>query len=195
MILLILIKEQRNSCSQVLLMAAITNSTGAGEWQTLPELLCSAEFRTGGIHSQLILLSVLNIFLSITAFLGNTLILVALYKEASLHPPSKFLLRSLATTDLCVGIIVEPFHVIYLMSVVNKQWNTCRFSVFTVFITGQILCLVSLLVDNDYHKCGQTSRSVVRAQIQTSCNFKKNLCNCDCFLDCLYRWLHSIPLE
>ena len=126
-------------------MDAMTNSTGAGEWQTLRELLCSAEFRTGGIQSQLIFLSVLNIFLSITAFLGNTLILVALYKEISLHPPSKLLLQILATTDLCVGIIVEPFHVIYLMSVVNKQWNICRFSVFTVFITGEKLCLVSLL--------------------------------------------------
>ena len=126
-------------------MAAITNYTGDGEWQTLPELFCSAEL-TEGIHSQLIRLSVLIIFLSITAFLGNTLILAALYKETSLHPPSKLLLRTdLATTDLCVGIIVEPFHVIYLMSVVNKQWNTCRFSVFTVFITGQILRLVSLL--------------------------------------------------
>ena len=126
-------------------MVAIRNFTGAGEGQTLlAELFCSAEL-AGGIQSQLIFLSVLNIFLSITAFLGNTLILVALYKETSLHPPSKLLLRSLAATDLCVGIIVEPFYVIYLMSVVNKQWNICRFSIVTVFITGEILCLVSLL--------------------------------------------------
>ena len=35
------------------------------------------------------ILSVFNIFLSITASLGNVLILVSLHKETSLHPPTK----------------------------------------------------------------------------------------------------------
>ncbi|CAH3173923.1 unnamed protein product, partial [Porites evermanni] len=48
-----------------------------------------------------IFLSALNIFLSIAAFLGNTLILVALHKKTSLHPPSILLYRNLAITDLC----------------------------------------------------------------------------------------------
>ena len=60
---------------------------------------------SAGLHGHLTLLSVLHSFLSVTAFLGNTLILIALRKESSLHPPSKLLLRSLATTDLCVGLI------------------------------------------------------------------------------------------
>ena len=87
-------------------MGAITNYTGDGKQKSLEDLFCSAEL-TGGIHSQLIFLSVLNIFLSITAFLGNRLILFALSKETSLHPPSKLLLRSLAATDLCVGFILS----------------------------------------------------------------------------------------
>ena len=53
-------------------------------------------------------LSALNIFLSITAFLGNALILVALHKESSLHPPTKLLFRCLAITDLCVGLFTQP---------------------------------------------------------------------------------------
>ena len=126
-------------------MAAITNYTGDGKWQTsLAELFCSAEL-TGAIHSQMICLSVLNILLSITAFLGNTLILVALSKETSLHPPSKLLLRNLATTDLFVGIIVEPVHVAYWISAVKEQWNICRFSVTAIIITAQLLCSVSQL--------------------------------------------------
>ena len=52
-----------------------------------------------------------NVFLSITPFLGSTLILVELYKGTSLHPPSKLLYRNLAITDLCVGITVEPLTV------------------------------------------------------------------------------------
>ena len=126
-------------------MAAITNYTGDGEWQTLlTELFCSAEL-TGTIHSQLICLSVLNIFLSITAFLGNTLILVALYKETSLHLHSKVFLRNLAITDLFVGIIVEPIHVAYWISAVKEQLNICRFSLVAIIMAAQLLCSVSQL--------------------------------------------------
>ena len=121
----------------------MTNYTGDGE-QSLTELFCSAEL-TGAIHSQLICLSVLNISLSITSFLGNTLILAVLCKETSLHPPSKVLLRNLATTDLFVGIIVEPVHVVYWISAVKEQWNICRFALVAIIITAQLLCSVSQL--------------------------------------------------
>ena len=86
-----------------------------------------------------------DIFLSITAFLGNTLILVALHKESSLHAPSKLLFRTLATTDLCVGIIVEPLSVTTWMSIVNEEWNICRYTSRAGFYTGCVLCSVSLL--------------------------------------------------
>jgi len=77
-----------------------------GDGLCLPDL-------TVGLQGHLTFRSVLNSFLSITAFLGNSLILIALHKESSLHPPSKFLLRSLETTDLCVGIFAEPLVVTY----------------------------------------------------------------------------------
>ena len=57
-----------------------------------------------------------NIFLSITATLGNVLILVALYKESSLHRPTKDLFRCLAVTDLGVGVITQPLYVVFLRS-------------------------------------------------------------------------------
>lgn len=66
----------------------------------------------GGIHEQFTYLSAINVFLSITTFLGNALILVALHKEF-LHPSSKALLRSLTTTDLCVGLVSQPLVVVY----------------------------------------------------------------------------------
>ena len=112
---------------------------------SISELYCSANV-TARVHDELIVLLVLNTFLSITAFLGNTLILVALYKESSLHPPSKLLLRSLAITDLLVGIIVEPLYVAYLMSVKSKRWDICYNVNVALFITSYILCSVSLLV-------------------------------------------------
>ena len=122
---------------------ATGNFTEVGNQKTFEQLFCSAEL-TGEIHNQLICLTVLNIVLSITAILGNTLILVALHKESSLHPPSKLLFRTLATTDLCVGIIVEPLLVSYYMSAMNEQWNICRWAFILAFLTGYIVCSVSL---------------------------------------------------
>ena len=112
---------------------------------SISELYCSASV-TARVHDELIVLLVLNTFLSITAFLGNTLILVALYKESSLHPPSKLLLRSLAITDLLVGIIVEPLNVAYLMSVRSKRWDICYNVYLALLLASYVLCAVSLLV-------------------------------------------------
>ena len=123
---------------------ATTNLTGNANQKTYEELKCSAEL-TAGIQNQLIYLSVLNILMAIIAFLGNTLILVALHKESSLHPPSKLLFRSLAATDLCVGIVVQPVAAMNWISVVTKQWNICRNTDAASFITARMLCAVSLL--------------------------------------------------
>ena len=64
-------------------------------------------------------LSALNIFLSITASLGNALILVALHKVPSIHPPTKLLFRCLAVTDLCIGLIVQPLMCAIIVMKVN----------------------------------------------------------------------------
>ena len=119
------------------------NLTQDESYKTFAKLLCSAEL-TDGTQYQLICLLVVNILISITAFLGNTLILVALHKKSSLHSPSKRLYRNLATTDLCVGIIAEPLHVIRCISVANEQWQSCRYAFIGAFTTGYILCGVSL---------------------------------------------------
>ena len=122
---------------------AASNSTRDGQQKTFEELICSLDL-TPGQYGQLTFISFLNSILSVAAFLGNALILISLHKESSLHPPSKLLLRSLATTDLCVGLIAEPLSVIYWMSQVNKQWNICRYAVIAQFITSYILCGVSV---------------------------------------------------
>ena len=121
---------------------ALTNLTGDPK-KTYEELFCSTEF-TKGIHNHLIVHLTLNGFVAITAFLGNTLILVALHKETSLHAPSKLLFRNLATTDLCVGLIAAPLFVTYLISSLNERWNICRYVLLVSGITGRTLCSVSL---------------------------------------------------
>ena len=95
-----------------------TANLSADETQnTFEQLYCSANPTAKLIHGQVTFVSVFNIFLSITAFFGNALILIALYKKSFLHSPSKVLLSNLAATDLCVGLIIEPLTVIYFMNI------------------------------------------------------------------------------
>ncbi|XP_078350032.1 putative G-protein coupled receptor 45 [Oculina patagonica] len=120
-----------------------SNHSGDGTQKLLHQLICSAAV-TVGVPHPLTSLSVINIFLSIIAFLGNTLILVALHKESSLHPPSKLLFRCLATTDLCVGLIAQPIYAAYEISLLYERWDVCRYTFAASLIAGYILCGVSL---------------------------------------------------
>ena len=125
-------------------MIATTNSTEGGtQTETYEVSLCSSSLLVG-LQQQSIYFSVVNIFLSITAFLGNFLILVALNKESSLHPPSKLLYRCLATTDLLVGLSTQPFAATYWMSVVQKHWSICQHAMDAIYISSYALCGVSL---------------------------------------------------
>ncbi|XP_078342448.1 adenosine receptor A3-like [Oculina patagonica] len=89
----------------------------------------------------------LNIFLSITAAVGNALILVALKNVFSIHPPTKLFFRCLAVTDLCVGLIVQPLYATYTMSSIIKMNVNVLFYVFKVYaVSSYILCGLSGLV-------------------------------------------------
>jgi len=126
-------------------LMAMTNFTrDENHQQTFQQVYC-LEASTGNIHNQLTIFSVIILLLSITAFLGNALILVALRRESSLHPPSKVLYCSLATTDFFVGLISEPLYATYLISVVTKRWNICPYSFTSAFIAGYLLGSVSFL--------------------------------------------------
>ena len=118
--------------------------TGPTLEKAITELYCSVELTN--VHDELIVLSTLNIFLSITAFLGNTLIFTALRRKNSLYPPSKLLYRTLAITDLCVGVVVQPLCVAYLMSVKNERWDICYNFYVALFVASYILCAVSLFI-------------------------------------------------
>ena len=125
---------------------ATANVSGGVKQKTFEQQLCWAGIAAGAeIHGHLAFLSIFTVFLSITAFLGNTLILIALRKECFVHPPSRRMLRSLAATDLCFGIIAEPLSIAFWMSVVYERQNICPYVTVASFLTHIILCKVSLL--------------------------------------------------
>ena len=96
-------KKPFKSCT----MIATTNSTEGGTQTEAYRILPCSPSSVVGLQQQSIYFSAVHIFLSITAFLGNFLILAALNKESSLHPPSKLLYRCLATTNLLVGLLTS----------------------------------------------------------------------------------------
>ena len=79
-----------------------------------------------------------NIFLAFTATLGNTLILIALHKVTSIHPPTKFLLRCLAISDFCVGVIAQPLFAAFLMGIASGNWRILELTLnfFNFFFCG-----------------------------------------------------------
>ena len=83
----------------------------------------------------------LNVFLAFTSTLGNTLILIALHKVSSIHPPTKFLLGCLAMTDFCVGVIVQPLSVAFSMETAIVRW---RIRYLTLAILSFTFCGFSL---------------------------------------------------
>ena len=126
-------------------MMATTNLTESGtHTQAFDKSLCSPVW-VGEFKQQSISFSAVNILLSITATLGNSLILVALHKESSLHPPSKLLYRCLATTDLLVGLVNQPLYAAYWMSVVYEHWSFCRYVKDAIVISSYVLCGVPLM--------------------------------------------------
>ncbi|XP_068757866.1 histamine H2 receptor-like [Montipora capricornis] len=54
---------------------------------------------------------VVNIALAFTATIGNVLVLYAVWKKQTLRSPSILLLCGLASTDLAVGLIVQPLFI------------------------------------------------------------------------------------
>ena len=123
----------------------MTNLTGSGtQTKTFKEVAWSPTL-LGGLQHYSIHFTAINIFLSVTAFLGNALILVALHKESSLFPPSKLLYRCLATTDLCVGLVSHPLNAIYWMSLIHEHSSLCRWVYDACIITGYGVSFVSLL--------------------------------------------------
>ena len=59
----------------------------------------------------LVALMVLKIFISITATIGNLLVLVTIWRSPRLHSSSNTLVFGLALSDLFIGIVSEPLYV------------------------------------------------------------------------------------
>ena len=110
--------------------------------QALAHLYCSQEL-TQGLDKQIFCLFVMNTCLAITAIVGNTLILITLRKDTSLHLPSKTLIRNLVASDLGFGF-VELVFVAYWVSILQGQWQICQYFYLAYIIGASISISASL---------------------------------------------------
>ena len=120
------------------------NSSTITEYsKSIQFLLCTAH--SSGKHWAFF--SAINFFFSITAIFRNTLILITLHKESSLHPPSKLLYRCLAITDLLEGLISEPSLAVYETLLVKEKQltNLCFYFATIATVSFTTLSAVSLL--------------------------------------------------
>ena len=121
--------------------AANVTETGLG-YKTVQGIACTAS-----LHGEYFFypLTAVNIVFAITAFLENAVILVALQRKNSLHPPSKLMFQCLAVSDLCVGVIAQPLFVIQFASATHHRFQLC-FTVLSINdVVGSCLSGVSLL--------------------------------------------------
>ena len=102
---------------------------------TVMKTLLSANVRVG----LYIAIAAVNIVFSITASLGNILILIALRKVTSIHPPTKLLFQCLAITDLGVGLISQPLMATVMLLVDNIDIKIVNIMFAHLFST---LCLI-----------------------------------------------------
>ena len=95
------------------------------------------------------------IILAIFTILGNTLVLVATWRERSLHEPNKYFIVCLAVADLLVGMILEPLRLYHLDSESNlvdfnyPNIHLCRFMAWldTFALTASIYSLTFISFD------------------------------------------------
>lgn len=89
-------------------------------------------------ENYLIVKRYINLFFCCTAVLGNSSILLTIWKTSSLHSVSNILLSSLAVSDLSIGLVVQPIFVAHLENLATTD-GLLYFN-----ILGSVSCTVSL---------------------------------------------------
>ena len=96
---------------------------------------------------------ILLIFASILIIMGNTLVLLATWRERSLHQPNKYFIACLAVADLLVGIFIGPVKVykrnLDYESRRDISIHLCRFIVWidTLAVTASVYTLMFISFD------------------------------------------------
>jgi hypothetical protein len=87
-------------------------------------------------------------FICFLTLLGNILVILAVYRETSLHSATYYYIVSLAVADLCVGVIVIPLAIFFELVVASpfpflcQLWHVTDVGASTASILA--LCIIAL---------------------------------------------------
>jgi len=99
----------------------------------------------GPLYSSFIVNCVLNAFSAYTATMLNILTIHAMRKTSSLPKPLKTLLLSLAVSDLGVGLLAQPLHVVWMVNPTNS--TRIAFRIAFLFVNASFFSVVAISVD------------------------------------------------
>ena len=108
----------------------------SSDWSFSP---CSmdgvARNRSSAFNAVALSTSIVIAFLSPLAVVGNSLVMAAIWRNTSLRTPSYIILCGLAFTDLCTGVITEPFYVAVRLMCLHKK-NESYLLLFLFYVTA-----------------------------------------------------------
>lgn len=93
-----------------------------------------------------IAICVIHAILCFTALLGNTAIVITIWKTSSLHSATNILLASLAISDLAVGLLEEPLFIAYLLSGTYSVGLLFHVSA-SIFCSSSFFTITAIAVD------------------------------------------------
>ncbi|XP_028407427.1 D(4) dopamine receptor-like [Dendronephthya gigantea] len=144
----------RNKLKLVYIMELSQNITASSNHTNRTAILEDSEWLEFEAFQERLFLSMrdLVIFFIILIIPGNTLVLIATWKERRLHQPNKYFLAFLAVADLLVGLFVAPFYAYqtdleYTSSGRdNMSIHLCRFMLWmdTFALTASIYSLTAI---------------------------------------------------
>ena len=104
-------------------------------------------FQVENVPQELILFNcVINILFLTTTIIGNTLVISVVWKTSSLRSPSIVLLCGLATTDLAVGVVVQPLFLVMELMLFLSGSGKYNCDLGKTFITASYtVCVASLM--------------------------------------------------
>ena len=102
---------------------------------------------TAAQHFIIITNCVVNVALAVVAISGNALVLYGVWKAPALRSPSTLLLCGLASTDLLVGLVAQPFFIVRSFISLYSQSESLKQVIIEAYTTvGISLCATSLFI-------------------------------------------------
>ena len=103
------------------------------------------EFQASETTPVVIFISIVLVLTSISAVVGNSLVLASIWRTPSLHSPSNVLIVGLAVSDLCVGLLVEPTGFVYGLAQHFGSAHVFCYAAVLVWFSGNFLTSSSLI--------------------------------------------------